>query len=839
MNRPVVPVQEDTLDRIASLLDLREPNKNALLSIAHCLATGDGGQVEGVVDVATGVGKTYILVGLIDYLALTAGVRNFVIIVPGRTILRKTIENFTPGARKSLVDKMQVKPVLITMDNFDDAAVREALSDDRKVKVFVFTVQALLEPLAKQKRRIRSYQETLGTGLHQYLVDAQDLVVIADEHHVYFAEASDKFTSAVQTLDYFALIGLTATPHKKSEPNIVYRYPLAHAIADRLVKMPVIVGRSDERTDTETKIRDGLALLGYKDRKLAEYCQQHHHERVNPIMLVVAKDIAQAEEAELLVSSPQFFNGAYKNAVLRIDSSSPDESLADLELVEEPDSPVRIIVSVGMLKEGWDVANVYVIVSLRPSISTILTEQTLGRGLRLPFGQYTGEELLDTLEVIAHEQYSQLLVNEKVLRERLIDYRTRQADAAALRGGPSGGEPAATPAAGGVQPDPTAGGDTPDGEGPGLVMVTEAETPPQVEEGGGVVITSVETRTGQAEKDSQPAPKLLPRADMLPLNVPVVETHSEPRHVSLADVTDMTRFLMLGREYRDHPEDVLRRAVVSAVVQENSEYAKLIMRTAMDRITSQGVLIDPAEVRTYLLSGLLTAKQVPVSAAEEAYAQPIVDRFLEGLGAKATTSIGAYLEQAVASLVTECVKQMEKVVSTTPTFTEVTSLRSLAPERTGRPETSEGLLGPFKRGVGYLGFTKSLYTQDWFDSKPERDAANLLDVPNNGVALWLRLQRGDLPVLWRFSTGNQDSWYNPDFLLREDDGTWWVLEVKMGKEMASGDVQGKKSAAERWASRVSGSELVQAKWKYLLVSETQVAQAQDDWKRLKGLYSGR
>jgi len=106
---------------------------------------------------------------------------------------------------------------------------------------------------------------------------------------------------------------------------------------------------------------------------------------------------------------------------------------------------------------------------------------------------------------------------------------------------------------------------------------------------------------------------------------------------------------------------------------------------------------------------------------------------------------------------------------------------------------------------------------------------------------------GTQPTCWTSPTtgwpsgfgSSADSWYNPDFLLREDDGTWWVLEVKMGKEMTSGDVQGKKSAAERWASRVSGSELVQAKWKYLLVSETQVAQAQDDWKRLKGLYSGR
>ena len=69
--------------------------------------------------------------------------------------------------------------------------------------------------------------------------------------------------------------------------------------------------------------------------------------------------------------------------------------------MEDSASPVRIIISVGMLKEGWDVRNVYVIASMRASVSAVLTEQTLGRGMRLPFGAYTDIELLDTLEVLS------------------------------------------------------------------------------------------------------------------------------------------------------------------------------------------------------------------------------------------------------------------------------------------------------------------------------------------------------------------------------------------------------------------------------------------------------
>jgi type III restriction enzyme len=78
-----------------------------------------------------------------------------------------------------------------------------------------------------------------------------------------------------------------------------------------------------------------------------------------------------------------------------------------------------------MLKEGWDVRNVYVIASMRASVSAVLTEQTLGRGMRLPFGAYTDIELLDTLEVVAHERYEDLLKKAGVLNQAFIDYRTR------------------------------------------------------------------------------------------------------------------------------------------------------------------------------------------------------------------------------------------------------------------------------------------------------------------------------------------------------------------------------------------------------------------------------
>jgi superfamily II DNA or RNA helicase len=71
-------------------------------------------------------------------------------------------------------------------------------------------------------------------------------------------------------------------------------------------------------------------------------------------------------------------------AAAPVHSNAPDEALEALDKLEEPDSPYRIVVSVGMLNVGWDVKSVYVIASLRASVSDLLTEQTLGRGCGCP-----------------------------------------------------------------------------------------------------------------------------------------------------------------------------------------------------------------------------------------------------------------------------------------------------------------------------------------------------------------------------------------------------------------------------------------------------------------------
>lgn len=93
----------------------------------------------------------------------------------------------------------------------------------------------------------------------------------------------------------------------------------------------------------------------------------------------------------------------------------------------------------------------------------------------------------------------------------------------------------------------------------------------------------------------------------------------------------------------------------------------------------------------------------------------------------------------------------------------------------------------------------------------------------------MRLHRGDLPILWQ-SDGRE---YNPDFIAVETDGTHWLLESKMDKEIRAADVRGKENAALRWANRVSAK--TKTPWRYLLLSETDIAEARGSWPALRQL----
>ena len=145
MTHPLVPYDEALVDDVAARTTLRRPNFEALRILAGRFDEAAGEPFEVVCDIATAVGKTYLAGGLIDYLS-ASGVRHFLFVTPGRTILRKTVDNFTAGHPKSILDGMEARPLVITAENFNTGATGAALRDDSVVKLFVFNVQSLLRP---------------------------------------------------------------------------------------------------------------------------------------------------------------------------------------------------------------------------------------------------------------------------------------------------------------------------------------------------------------------------------------------------------------------------------------------------------------------------------------------------------------------------------------------------------------------------------------------------------------------------------------------------------------------------------------------------------------------
>lgn len=192
----------DIVAEVAARLDLREPNQDAVQTLAAEISQWfdvdeRSAPFEAVIDSATGVGKTSILAGSMELLAAAYEIRDFVIVTPGRTILEKTRDNFTPGHPKSLLGPMSFTPVVITADNFATPVMRAAMDDPTQVKVYLFTVQSLIKPEAKTGRRTREFQEGLGTEFYSHLQSMDDLVVFADEHHTYFGPS---FSDAVRQL---------------------------------------------------------------------------------------------------------------------------------------------------------------------------------------------------------------------------------------------------------------------------------------------------------------------------------------------------------------------------------------------------------------------------------------------------------------------------------------------------------------------------------------------------------------------------------------------------------------------------------------------------------------
>ncbi len=449
-----------TLDKITKELNLRKPQEQSLIKLDALMSSfkigDDPKDIEAKLvgslkfdtefpsftfSLATGVGKTRLMAAMIAYLYLNKGLKDFFILTPGETIYTKTIDNFTPGSKKYVFEGLTDFPMfnLITGENYSYSDFGNQLFD--AINIYVFNIQKIFNERKDIEFKFHKYQETLGSSFAE-LLQKKDLVILMDESHRYRGEKSLR---AINNLKPELGLEFTATP---TSPNIVYTYSLADAIKDSkialenlnnggdassgYIKIPGVITRRDDFTYEgdidQLKLEDGIRLHREKRALIEEYCKNNKLPMILPITLITTRSIEHANEVKALVTNDNFFDGYYKNKALVVTSESEVDSINQLLHLEDPPpfNKNEIVIHVDKLKEGWDVRNVFTIIPFRASISKTLIEQTIGRGLRLPFGTLTGISELDTLDIVSHDNYARVLAVAHEVAEGILVTEAKQ-----------------------------------------------------------------------------------------------------------------------------------------------------------------------------------------------------------------------------------------------------------------------------------------------------------------------------------------------------------------------------------------------------------------------------
>lgn len=272
--------------------------------------------------------------------------------------------------------------------------------------------------------------------LKEILGRYDDLVVLNDEaHHAHsetewneaLKEVNENAAEISLQLDFTATAWDMAAGQEVMLPNIVYDYPLGRAIDDSIVKDPVIAYIEDR-----PEIPSNDLLDNYEPEMMAAAEQLREKQEIlddvneKPVLFVVCGQDSEHNAVENAERTAEYFEnelGFGQDEILTVHTyvrnsrygRKGDIKKDELDRVREAAKNIdtnqyKVIVSVMMLQEGWDVNNVSVILPMRAFGSDVLVEQTLGRGLRRMFPNR--DDVEDRLDVIEHPSFIDILENK-------------------------------------------------------------------------------------------------------------------------------------------------------------------------------------------------------------------------------------------------------------------------------------------------------------------------------------------------------------------------------------------------------------------------------------------
>ena len=859
------PPQRRSLEILDRITEIVPPKKDADLQAALAAIRSEFPTVSDFerefpslcFALATGVGKTRLMGAFISYLHLAHGINNFFVMAPNLTIYNKLITDFTPNTSKyvfkGIAEFATDAPEIITGDNYE-AKAGTLFDLLLRCKVNIFNISKInTEVRGGKSPRIKRLSEYIGESYFEYLAGLPDLVLIMDESHRYRASAGVR---AINELKPVIGLELTATPFVETgkDPvpfkNVILDYPLGKAMADGFVKEPAVVTRKNfspagmtPEAIQQMKLEDGVRLHESVKVELETYARESNRAIVKPFVLVIARDTTHAGQLMQLIQSDAFFEGRYKTKVIQVDSSKTgaeeDEMVERLLKVEQTDEPTEIVIHVNMLKEGWDVTNLYTIIPLRAANARTLIEQSIGRGLRLPYGKRTGVNSVDRLNIVAHDKFQeivdeakkpdsairlqQVILEPEQLGQKTVTVVSQSQLASKL----------------GFQPEQTTTS----------TLIPKAAEPPVFTKPEDQKVAQI---TFEVIRKMENQPQMLPSVSFLAhkeVQAQVAQTVASlyrPSQLELEGVAakpdiaaivaktsemviqqtiDIPRILVVptGKVQSGFKPFTLKLDTVKYPAVSEELWAKYLRTDEVDIIAMGKGGMEEARLEDYVVSGLVDFDDI----SYDAHADLLYD-----LAAQLVNHLRTYLKEEEISKVLRCYQrdiarfvhaQMQEHYWEEATGYEVkiskgfSELKPSAYTASAAEPVLDYRVPPADKSnmAKYLfgGFQRCLYPVQKFQSDSERKLAVILE---REASKWFKPAKGQFQIYYKAGADHLE--YQPDFVA-ETKSTIYMVEPKAKKEMADDDVLAKMTAAVTWCKQASDHAATCGgkHWHYLLI----------------------
>ena len=635
----------------------------------------------------------------------------------------------------------------------------------------------------------------------EYLHTLDSLMVINDEaHHVHENGGDEDDVQWQQALDYIlqgkncrVQVDFSATPYEQHGsgrktrkmyfPHIVVDYDLKDAMSHGLVKTLSLDQRQNltELSDLDySAVREGRSVIALSDgQKLMlragverlNRLQVDFEGQKHPKMMVVCEDT----KVTPLVEHYLIAEGLKPEEVLRVDSDAKgnmkeeewkrvSERLSNVDMYPNP----RVIVSVMMLREGFDVNNICVIVPLRSSESAILLEQVVGRGLRLMWREpeYAEAKLENRhrLLVEKREPLNYMDIMFIVEHPRFRDFY-----------------------------DDLING--------GLAVVDTGESSANA---------MGDMLTAELKEDYE-------RYDMAWLNI--LHESEELLELPTPDVDKMEIFSA-------YTLDQLRRYL--ATDGETFVSQAVAMKTTFGKFTVKADLFTAESYREYLQKLLRTVthmqlRNMPLMQVGEAMLMQTLDRYvrtrlfgqvfdpLNGNDWKILLAQNGVVTQHIIKVMASALYHLQQQVQTTEAVVEETWFSSVEKMPVREPYSLE--------------MQKTIYTRTAFPSHGgglERAFMEFIDA-DGLVEKWIKVSetRHRFASITYIRTDGLLATYHPDFLVQTAE-EMYLVETKGQDRVRDRNVQQKRRAATEWCSKIndlSAESRGNKSWEYILLGE--------------------